>query len=163
MSIKTLDDLFFETLKDIYYAEKKLVKSLPKMAKSATNPDLASLITEHCSETEMQVQRLEQVFDLLGKKPASKKCEAIEGLLREANEIMDEIEDEQVCDSGIISSSQTVEHYEIARYGTLAAWARELGMQDAAELLETTLDEEKAADQKLSALAESEENHRAAA
>jgi ferritin-like metal-binding protein YciE len=163
MAIKSLEDLFVETLKDIYYAEKKLVKSLPKMSKAASDEKLSELIMEHCAETEEHVKRIERVFDLMGKKPSSKKCEALEGLLKEANSVIDEIEDETVCDAGIVSSAQTVEHYEIARYGTLAAWARELGMEEAAELLDTTLDEEKAADQKLSALGESEENQRAAA
>jgi ferritin-like metal-binding protein YciE len=163
MAVKNLEDLFHETLKDIYYAEKKLVKTLPKMAKKASSPDLKSAIQEHLAETETQVQRLEQIFEAMGKRAVSKKCEAMDGILKEADEVTSEIEDERALDAGIISSAQTVEHYEIARYGTLVSWANELGMSDAAGLLEETLEEEKAADQKLSGLAEGQVNQQAAA
>ncbi len=163
MAVKTLEDLFYETLKDIYYAEKKLTKAIPKMAKKATSPDLKSALQEHLTETEQQVQRLEQIFEAMGKRAVSKKCEAMDGILKEADEVVGEIEDKHTLDAGIISSSQTVEHYEIARYGTLIAWANELGHSDAAGLLEATLEEEKAADEKLSGLAEAQVNHRAAA
>jgi ferritin-like metal-binding protein YciE len=163
MAVKTLNDLFHETLKDIYYVERKLVRSLPKMAKHASSPELREVIESHLKETEMQVDRLEQVFDIIERRPSAKKCEAYEGLAKEADEVIEEIDDPKVCDAAIAASAQTIEHYEISRYGTLATWARELDMQDAAELLETTLQEEKEADQKLSSLAEREVNHRAAA
>lgn len=163
MATKTLEDLFYETLKDIYYAEKKLVKTLPKMVKKASSPLLKECIEEHLSETETHVERLEQVFASLQKRAVAKKCEAMDGILKEADEVTAEIADEDTMDTAIISSAQTVEHYEIARYGTLAAWANQLGYDDARELLETTLDEEKAADQKLSGLAEREVNVKAAA
>ena len=163
MPVKTLEDLFLETLKDIYYAEKKLVKTLPQMAKKAKSPDLKAAIEMHATETETHVERLEEVFAAMEKKPVAKKCEALEGLLKEAEEVTSEIEDPRTLDAAIISSAQTVEHYEIARYGTLVAWARELGMDDAESILQETLDEESAADEKLSALAEQSVNQQAAA
>lgn len=163
MSVNTLNDLFLETLKDLYYVEKKLVKTLPTMARKASSEDLKQAIEEHLSETETHVQRLEQVFDLMDQKASGKVCEAIEGLIREAEEVMGEIADEQTLDAAIISSAQTVEHYEIARYGTLACWAAEIGNSEVAELLEQTLEEEKAADEKLSEIAEDAVNQRAAA
>jgi ferritin-like metal-binding protein YciE len=163
MAVKTLEDLFHETLKDIYYAEKKLVKTLPKMAKKATAPELKLAIQGHLKETETHVKRIEQIFEDMGKRAVAKKCEALEGLIKETDEVTADIEDKETLDSAIISSAQTVEHYEIARYGTLSAWAHELGMDDAAGLLEATLEEEKAADKKLSGLAEEQVNHRAAA
>jgi ferritin-like metal-binding protein YciE len=163
MAVSTLEDLFHETLKDIYYAEKKLTKVLPKMAKKAGSPDLKAAIQEHLTETEGHVKRLEQIFEDMGKRAVSKKCEAMDGILKEADEVTGEIEDKRTLDAGIISSAQTVEHYEIARYGTLVSWANELGMSDAAGLLEATLEEEKAADEKLSGLAESNINQQAAA
>ena len=163
MSVKTLNDLFVETLKDLYYVERKLVKTLPKMAGKATSPDLKQAIEDHLSETETHVQRLEQVFQLLGQTASAKTCEALEGLIREADETTGEIDDEQTLDAALISSAQTVEHYEIARYGTLACWAAEIGNTEVAELLEQTLEEEKAADEKLSMIAEDQINQRAAA
>lgn len=163
MTVNTLNDLFIETLKDLYYVEKKLVKTLPTMAQKASSEDLKQAIEEHLSETETHVQRLEQVFELLDQKASGKVCEAIEGLIREAEEVMGEIADEQTLDAAIISSAQTVEHYEIARYGTLACWAAEIGNSEVAELLEQTLEEEKAADEKLSEIAEDAVNQRAAA
>lgn len=163
MPVKTLEDLFLETLKDIYYAEKKLVKTLPQMAKKAKSPDLKAAIEMHATETETHVERLEEVFAAMEKKPVAKKCEALEGLLKEAEEVTSEIEDPRTLDAAIISSAQTVEHYEIARYGTLVAWARELGMDDAESILQETLDEESGADEKLSALAEQSVNQQAAA
>jgi len=163
MTIKTLEDLFVETLKDIYYAEKKLVKTLPKMAKKAVSPQLKEAIQSHLTETEGHVERLEEVFAAMDKKPMAKKCEALDGLVKEADEVLAEIEDARTLDAGIISSAQTVEHYEIARYGTLVCWARELGMEEAESLLQATLDEEKAADKKLSGLAEESINRKAAA
>jgi ferritin-like metal-binding protein YciE len=163
MTIKVLDDLFHETLKDIYYAEKKLVKTLPKMARKAISPELKKAIQSHLAETEGHVERLEEVFASIGKKPSSKKCEAMDGLVKEADEVLGEIDDERTLDAAIISSAQTVEHYEIARYGTLVAWAGELGHDEAASLLQSTLDEERAADEVLSGLATGSANHRAAA
>jgi len=163
MTVKTLNDLFVETLRDLYYVEKKLVKTLPKMAKKASSEDLRKAISDHLAETETHVQRLEQVFELLDRKATAKTCEALEGLIKEAEETMDEIEDAETLDAAIISSAQTVEHYEIARYGTLACWAAEIGNGEVAELLEQTLDEEKAADEKLTTIAEDAVNQRAAA
>jgi ferritin-like metal-binding protein YciE len=163
MSVKTLNDLFVETLKDLYYVEKKLVKTLPKMSEKATSPELRQAMEDHLRETETHVQRLEQVFELLGQRASAKTCEALEGLIREADETASEIDDEQTLDAALISSAQTVEHYEIARYGTLACWAAEIGNTEVAELLEQTLEEEKAADEKLSVIAEDQINQRAAA
>jgi ferritin-like metal-binding protein YciE len=163
MSVKTLNDLFLETLKDLYYVEKKLVKTLPKMAEKATAPELRQAMEDHLEETETHVQRLEQIFELLDKRASAKTCEALEGLIREADEVSGEIDDQQTMDAALISSAQTVEHYEIARYGTLACWAAEIGNNEIAELLEQTLEEEKAADEKLSMIAEDQINQRAAA
>ena len=163
MSVKTLNDLFVETLKDLYYVEKKLVKTLPKMSEKATSPELRQAMEDHLRETETHVQRLEQVFELLGQRASAKTCEALEGLIREADETTGEIEDQQTLDAALISSAQTVEHYEIARYGTLACWAAEIGNTEVAELLEQTLEEEKAADERLSVIAEDQINQRAAA
>ena len=158
MKIQSFEDLFQDMLQDIYYVEKKLVKTLPGMAKKATAPDLRTAIEDHLTETEGHVQRLEQVFELLGKTPKAKKCEAFEGLIAEAEEVMSEITDKQTLDAAIIASAQAVEHYEIARYGTLCSWAEQLGQDDAADLFEKTLEEEKAADEKLTEIAEEEVN-----
>ena len=163
MTVKTLDDLFHETLKDLYYAEKKLVKTLPKMARKAAAPRLKEAIQHHLAETEGHVTRLEKVFAMLDRKPTAKKCEAVEGLVKEAEGVLADIEDAQTRDAGLISSAQTVEHYEIARYGTLVCWARQLELKDAEMLLQKTLDEEQAADKKLSRLAEDYVNQKAAA
>lgn len=163
MTVKTLNDLFVETLKDLYYVEKKLVKTLPKLAEKATSPELKQAMEEHLEETETHVQRLEQIFEMLDKRASAKTCEALEGLIRETDEVTGEIDDDQTMDAALISSAQTVEHYEIARYGTLACWAAEIGNTDIAELLEQTLEEEKAADEKLSMIAEDQINQRAAA
>lgn len=163
MAVKTLEDLFYETLKDMYYVEKKLVRTLPKMAKKASSPELKDAIEGHLSETETHVERLDQVFGLLEKRASAKKCEAMDGLITEAEDVTGEIEDKGTLDAAIISSAQTVEHYEIARYGTLCTWANELGFSEAAELLESNLEEEKNADAKLSGLAEESVNQRAAA
>ena len=155
MPMDSLEALFEDTLRDIYYAEKKLTKILPKMAKKATAEDLAEAFTSHAQETQGQVQRIEQVFKLLDKTPRAKKCEALEGLSAEGDHVMEEAEDDGVMDAGLIASAQAVEHYEIARYGALIAWAKQLEMTEAAELLAESLEEEKAADEKLSGLAES--------
>ena len=163
MAMNNLQDLFEETLKDLYYVEKKLVKTLPQMAEKATSPELKQAIADHLTETETHVQRIEQIFQVLDKRAVAKKCEAMEGILKEAEEVTGEIDDEETLDAAIISSAQTVEHYEIARYGTLACWATEMGNEDITDLLEQTLEEEKAADEKLSSLAEDFVNQRAAA
>jgi ferritin-like metal-binding protein YciE len=152
---KTLDDLFLDTLKDIYYAEKQIVKTLPKMAKAATSPQLKAGFEQHLDETEGHIERLEQVFELIGKPARGKTCDAILGILEEGKSIMDEFKDTVAIDAGLISAAQAVEHYEIARYGTLAAWAKQLALEDAAALLVETLEEEKAADETLSGLADS--------
>jgi len=163
MPIKTLEDLFTETLKDMYYVEKKLVKTLPTMEKKAVDQELKDAINSHAAETETHVARLEQVFEACEIKPQAKKCEALEGLLEEANEVLEDIKDDRAMDAAIISSAQTVEHYEMARYGALIAWAKELGWNEAADIMQETLDEEESADQKLSDIAEQALNQRAAA
>ena len=151
---KQLDDLFHDTLKDIYYAEKKILAALPKMAKAAQNPDLKAAFEKHEGETEEQVARLEQVFASIDEKPQGKKCAAIEGILDEGKEIMDEYKGSPALDAGLISAAQAVEHYEITRYGTLATWADELGNSQGATLLKATLNEEEQTDMALSELAE---------
>lgn len=154
-SASGLRKLFEDGLKDIYWAEKALTKALPKMAKKATSPELVDALKEHLEVTTEQIARLEEVFEIIGKKAQAKKCDAMEGLIKEANSIMEEAEDGVVRDAGIIAAGQKVEHYEIATYGTLCAWATTLGEDDAAALLEETLNEEKEADQKLTQVAES--------
>jgi ferritin-like metal-binding protein YciE len=159
---KTLDDLFLDTLKDIYYAEKQIYKSLPKMAKAASSDQLRAAFEKHHDETEQQIARLEQIFELLDKPARGKKCDAIEGILDEGKEIMDEYEDEPALDAGLLAAAQAVEHYEISRYGTLKAWAEKLGHRDAVKLLDQTLAEEKKTDDTLSRLAQSAVNAAAA-
>ena len=156
--MNNLDKLFEETLRDIYYAEKAILKNLPKMARKASSDKLRSAFEKHIDQTEEQVGRLEQVFEFIGKAPRGKRCPAIDGLAEEASEIMQEAEDDTVRDAGMLAAAQAVEHYEISRYGTLAAWAEKLGMKDAVKLLKTTLEEEKETDMKLSELALSEIN-----
>ena len=163
MSLKTMDDLFMHGLKDLYYAEKKLVQNLPKMAKKANSPELAQAIENHLKETEGQVTRLERIFESCEATPRGKKCPAMDGLLEEGKELMQEAEDDDTLDAGMLAAAQAVEHYEIARYGTMVAWAQELGMTDAANLLQETLDEEKNADRLLSQIAEGKLNREAAA
>ena len=163
MSLKTMDDLFMHGLKDLYYAEKKLVQNLPKMAKKANSPELAQAIENHLRETETQVTRLERIFESCETTPRGKKCPAMDGLLEEGKELMQEAEDDDTLDAGMLAAAQAVEHYEIARYGTMVAWAQELGMTDAANLLQETLDEEKNADRLLSQIAEGKLNREAAA
>ena len=157
----TLNDLFEETLKDVYFAENAILKALPKMAQKASSKDLKAAFTEHAQETEGQVKRLDKVFKLIGKKPEGKECPALKGLVQETEELMSEAKNADVLDAGLIGCAQAVEHYEMARYGTLCAWAEQLEMGDAVELLEETLDEEKAADKKLTKLAESSINESA--
>jgi len=154
--------LFEDELKDIYWAEKALTKALPKMAKNATSQELIDALQSHLEETEEQVQKVEEVFAILGKKPVAKKCEAMDGLIKEAQEIMESTDDGAMRDAGIISAGQKVEHYEIATYGTLRTFARTLGLNDAADILEEILNQEKSADQKLTEIAESTINLQAA-
>lgn len=158
MSMKSLKDLFEHELRDIYYAEKALVKALPKMAKGATSEKLKAGIDDHLEQTKGQVERLEQVFEMLELPARGKKCEAMEGLIEEGASLLEEDADSDVLDAGIIAAAQKVEHYEIATYGTLCTWARQLGLDDAADLLGETLEEEKQTDLKLSELAEAEIN-----
>jgi ferritin-like metal-binding protein YciE len=151
---KTLRDLFHDTLKDIYFAEKKILATLPKMAKVARSEDLRAAFDKHYRETEGHVERLEEVFQLLEKKPQGKTCDAIVGITEEGAEIIKEYKGTPALDAGLLAAAQAVEHYEISRYGTLKAWAEKLGMTEAAELLEETLEEEKATDEALTEIAE---------
>ncbi len=152
---KLLADLFHDTLKDVYFAEKTILKTLPKMAKSAQSKDLKAAFVKHEKETRGQVKRLDQVFKIFGKKPQAKKCEAIMGITKEGAEIMTEFKGMPALDAGLLAAAQAVEHYEMSRYGTLRTWAEELGMPEAAALLEATLKEEKATDSALTTLAKS--------
>ena len=152
-SSKNLQDIFHETLKDIYFAEKKILASLPKMAKAAHDSDLRAAFEKHEQETEGQVERLEKVFTLIEQPVRGKTCEAVNGIAEEAKDIMKEFKDSPALDAGLIASAQAVEHYEISRYGTLKAWAEELGLEEAVGLLEETLQEEKKTDQALNELA----------
>jgi ferritin-like metal-binding protein YciE len=160
--IKTLDDLFVHQLRDIYYAEKQLVKALPKMAKKATSAALKQGLESHLKETEGHVKRLEKVFEMHGVEAKGVDCPAIDGIIKEADEIVGDVGDKEALDAAIIAAGQAAEHYEITRYGTLIAWAKQLGRPDCAEVLEQTLQEEKSADAKLTALAEGGINQNAA-
>jgi ferritin-like metal-binding protein YciE len=160
--IKTMDDLFVHTLRDIYYAEQQIVKALPKMIEKASNPTLKQGFETHLRETEGHVKRVEQVFEMHGVERKGVNCPAIDGIIEEANEVAGEVDDKQVLDAALIAAAQAVEHYEIARYGTLVEWARRLGRPDCAEVLEKTLAEEKATDKKLTEIAESRVNLQAA-
>ena len=160
---KTLDDLFHDTLKDIYFAEKKILATLPKMAKAAQSEELRAAFEKHQSETEEQIGRLEQVFAAIDKKPLGKTCDAIVGITDEGAEIMKEYKGSPALDAGLLAAAQAVEHYEISRYGTMKTWAEELGLQDAARLLEQTLQEEKKTDETLTQIAESNVNRHAEA
>ena len=151
--IKTMDDLLLHGLKDIYYAEHQITKALPTMIKQATNRDLSKGLADHLEETKKQIGRLEQAFKLIGQEPKAVRCPAIDGLVDETNEVVGETEDKSVLDAALVGSAQAVEHYEMARYGTLIAWADELGRDDVVRLLTTNLNEEKAADKKLSSIA----------
>jgi ferritin-like metal-binding protein YciE len=162
MSEKDLNALFVDTLKDIYYAEKQIFKSLPKMAKAANSDQLRAAFEKHHDETEGQIERLEKIFELVDKPARGKKCDAIEGILDEGKEIMDEYEDTPALDAGLLAAAQAVEHYEISRYGTLKAWAQKLGLTDAVKLLDQTLSEEKKTDEALSKIAISAVNAEAA-
>ncbi|MDQ2633449.1 MAG: ferritin-like domain-containing protein [Pseudomonadota bacterium] len=160
-SDKSLEDLFHDTLRDILYAEKKILKALPKMAKAAQGKDLKAGFEKHREETEVHVERLQEVFELLGKRAQGKTCPGIDGILEEGEEIMDEFKGTAALDAGLISAAQAVEHYEITRYGTLKRWAEELGMKDAAVLLDKTLQEEAATDEALTGIADASANDRA--
>lgn len=151
--IRAMDDLLLHGLQDIYYAEQQITKALPKMIELATNRDLTQGLKNHLEETNKQIERLDQVFKKLGKQPSGTDCPAIDGLIKEANEIAGEIEDKSVLDAAIVASAQAVEHYEISRYGTLIAWAEELGHDDIVRFLTTNLKEEKAANTKLNTVA----------
>ena len=159
---KTLDDLFLDTIKDIYYAEKQIVKTLPKMAKAATAPELKAGFEQHAEETQGHIDRLEQVFELIGKPARGKTCDAILGILEEGKSIMEDFKGTVALDAGLVSAAQAVEHYEIARYGTLKTWATQLGLTDAAALLDATLQEEIATDKKLTQVATTTANRKAA-
>jgi ferritin-like metal-binding protein YciE len=161
--IKTMDELFVHQLQDIYYAEKQILKALPKMMGKATSPELKAGFKQHLTETEGQVDRLERVFRMHGTEPKAVDCPAIDGIIKEANEVAGEVDDKSVLDAALIAAAQAVEHYEMARYGTLVAWARQLGREDCAAVLQQTLDEEKRTDEKLPSLAESRINMKAAA
>ena len=161
--IQTMDDLFLHVVQDIYYAEKQILKALPDMIDKATNRDLAAAFKAHLAETEKHVQRLEQAFELLGELPKGTKCPAIDGIIKEANEIAAEVADKAVLDAALIIAAQAVEHYEITRYGSLMALAGELGNDAVARLFATTLREEKAADKKLTGIAEKKVNLKAIA
>ena len=159
--IKSMDDLFLHTLQDVYYAENQIAKALPKLIDRATSRELGAGLRNHLRETEIQVTRLEQVFEKLGRTPKGVDCPAIDGLIKEADEVAGEVDDKKVLDAAIIGSAQAVEHYEISRYGTLIAWAQELGHDGIVRLLNANLKEEKAADKKLSSMAEGGVNRRA--
>lgn len=160
---KDLNDLFLDTLKDIYFAEKQILKALPKMAKAASSDKLRAAFEKHHGETEGQIDRLEQIFELLDKPARGKTCDAIMGILDEGKEIMDEYKGTSSLDAGLLAAAQAVEHYEMSRYGTLKTWATELGMKDAAKLLDATLNEEKKTDDALTVLAKAAVNMAAAA
>ncbi|MDQ0346607.1 ferritin-like domain-containing protein [Ancylobacter vacuolatus] len=161
MAEKNLETLFHETLKDIYYAERKILKALPKMARGAQSPELKAAFEKHRDETEGQIERLQQVFELIGKRPQGKTCAAIEGILEEGEEILEEFKGQPALDAGLAAAAQAVEHYEIARYGTLKRWAQVLGMKEAVKLLDATLKEESMTDEALTKLADQVANQKA--
>ena len=159
---KQLQDLFTETLKDIYYAEKQILRALPKMAKAAHSNELREAFQHHREQTEGQIERLEQVFEMVGKGARGKECHAIVGMIEEAKEVMEDFSGAETLDAGLLASAQAVEHYEISRYGTLKSWAQQLGLKDAVPLLEATLKEEKETDVLLTRIADSTINKKAA-
>jgi ferritin-like metal-binding protein YciE len=160
--MKSMEELFHAQLQDVYFAEKQLLKALPKLAKNSTNEQLAQAFTHHLKETEGQVDRLEKIFELIEKKPGGRTCDAILGIIAEGQEVIEDVEDDAVRDAGLVAAGQAAEHYEIARYGTLAAWAQLLGLDDAVELLNETLAEEKKADELLTSIAADGVNEAAA-
>ncbi len=161
MAEKTLDTLFHDTLKDIYYAERKILKSLPKMARAAQSPELKAAFEKHHDQTEGQIERLQQIFEIIDKPARGKTCDAIEGILAEGDEIMEEYKDNAAHDAGLLAAAQAMEHYEITRYGTLKRWATVLGLKDAAKLLDETLQEEAQTDVDLTAIADAAINDEA--
>ena len=163
MKSKELDALFLEALKDIYYAERKILRALPKMTRAAQSPELKQAFQKHREETEVQKERLDQVFEMLGRRPQGKTCPAIDGIIEEGEEVMDTFKGTPALDAGLVAAAQAVEHYEMARYGTLCAWAKVLGMDEAVQVLTQTLEEEKKTDETLTQLAESEINQTAIA
>jgi len=161
MADKTLDTLFHDTLKDVYYAERKILKALPKMTKGAQSQELKAAFEKHRAETEGQIERLEQVFKIIGKRAQGKTCDAINGILEEGEAILKDYKGSPALDAGLIASAQAVEHYEITRYGTLKRWANVLGLKDAAKLLDVTLQQESKTDEDLTALADANVNAKA--
>jgi ferritin-like metal-binding protein YciE len=161
MAEKTLHDLFHDTLKDIYYAEKKILGALPKMAKAAESDELKAAFEKHRTETEGQIERLQEVFSIIEEKPQGKTCPGINGILEEGAEVMKEFKGSVALDAALIAAAQAVEHYEITRYGALTTWAETLGLEDAVTLLKETLGEEEKTDEDLSALAETSANQKA--
>jgi ferritin-like metal-binding protein YciE len=159
---RPLNDLFLGTLKDIYFAEKQILRNLPKMAKAADSDELRQAFQTHRDETDTQIERLEQVFEMLGKPARGKTCEAIQGIVEESKEVIEDFDGSEALDAGLLAAAQAVEHYEISRYGTLRTWATQLGTTDAAKLLEQTLEEEKKTDELLTRLAEAAVNQKAA-
>lgn len=153
MAEKKLDDLFYDTLKDIYFAERQILKALPKMARAASTDKLKAAFEKHKEETQGQIERLQEIFEIIGKRAQGKTCEAIQGIIAEGEEIMEDFKGSPALDAGLISSAQAVEHYEMARYGTLKAWAQQLGHKQAVQLLDATLKEETKTDDDLSLLA----------
>jgi ferritin-like metal-binding protein YciE len=156
--MKTMDDLFYALMQDVYYAEKQLLKTLKKMGKKATSEELQTAFNDHMEETQGQIERLDQAFEMFGKKARGKKCDAILGIIAEGDEVIEEAEEDHILDAGLIGAAQAAEHYEIARYGTLIAWAKQLGKPQIARLLKQTLEEEKKADALLSRIAEAQVN-----
>ena len=163
MKSRELDALFLEALKDIYYAERKILRALPKMIRAAQSAELKQAFQQHRDETEGHKERLEQVFEMIGKRPTGKTCPAIDGIIEEGEEVMDTFKGVPALDAGLVAAAQAVEHYEMARYGTLCAWAKVLGMQDAVNILTQTLEEEKRTDELLNQLAEGQINEMAVA
>lgn len=161
MAEKTLDTLFHETLKDIYYAERKILKALPKMARGAQSPQVKAAFEKHRDETEGQIERLQQVFEMIGKRAQGKTCPAIDGIIEEGEEILEEFKGQPALDAGLAAAAQAVEHYEISRYGTLKRWAQVMGLKDAVKLLDATLKEETLTDETLTKLADQVANAKA--
>lgn len=159
---KTLEDLFLETLKDVYNAEKQALRAYPRIVKAVESDELKQALEQHRDETETQIERLDKVFEMLGKPARGKTCEAIQGLIEESKEVMSDFKGSPALDAGVIAAAQAMEHYEISRYGTLRTWAKQLGMDDAAKLLDETLQEESRTDERLSQLAEQSANKKAA-
>ncbi|HZS65010.1 MAG TPA: ferritin-like domain-containing protein [Xanthobacteraceae bacterium] len=159
--MKTMEDLFYGLLQDVYFAEKQLLKTLPKLSKKAADGQLAEAFREHAGQTEEHVARLEKAFEMIGKKPRAKKCEAILGIVAEGEDVIKEADEDDVRDAGLIGAAQAAEHYEIARYGTLCAWAKQIGKPQLARLLHETLQEERQTDEKLTKIAESSVNQAA--